>query len=50
MITTNYTAQWLTIKYFRSFTILHTKTLDYPLVILLLLVVVALDVIRFTGL
>jgi len=28
MITTNYTAQWLTIKYFRSFTILHTKTLD----------------------
>jgi len=28
MITTNYTAQWLTIKYLRSFTILHTKTLD----------------------
>ena len=46
MITTNYTAQWLTIKHFRSFTILHTKTLDYPLVILLLvIVVVALDVI-----
>jgi len=28
MITTNYTAEWLTIKYLRSFTILHTKTLE----------------------
>jgi len=28
MITTNYTAEWLTIRHFRSFTILHTKTLD----------------------
>ena len=38
-------AQWLTIKHFRRFTILHTKTL-----VILLLAVVALDVIRFNGL
>src|SRR6218665_2876144 len=29
-------AQWLTIKHFRSITILHTKTLDQPPVILVI--------------
>ena len=53
VITTNYMAQWLTIKHLRSLLLYYSAHKDSGLAtsdIIRLIVVVALDVIRFAGL